>query len=129
MWISYQMDIQWNEAAERCWNFELWLYEQPAVARCCLSLKDRFDVDVVLLLLTAWLGTRGYILQQVDVREAMAKTALWRSAIVKRVRRARLESKRLSYSGGFEVSRFRERLKLSELEAERVELSLLADCI
>lgn len=116
-----------NEFAEDAWNFELWLYEQPGVSQCCLSLQSRYDVDVVLLLLSAWLGMKGCVLNKADIREAITQIAPWRSAIVKCVRGVRNNFGSLPYPKDLELSQLYEEIKLSELRAERIELFLLID--
>ncbi len=116
-----------NEFAEDAWNFELWLYEQPGVSQCCLSLQFRYDVDVVLLLLSAWLGMKGCVLNKAEIREAITQIAPWRSAIVKCVRGVRYNFESLRYPKDLELSQLYEEIKLCELRAERIELFLLID--
>lgn len=121
---GYGMNMGRNEFTEDCWNFELWLYEQPGVPQCRLSLQDRYDVDVVLLLLSAWLGMKSCVLSKADIHDAVTKITPWRSTIVKCVRGVRRKFGSLAYPKGFGLSQLYEEIKLSELRAERIELAV-----
>lgn len=128
LYISgHSMCMEQDDIANECWNFELWLYEQPGVSRCCLSLQDRYGVDVVLLLLCAWLGTKDCVLSEAEISEAATQIAPWRTTIVESLRRTRRNFQSLSYPDDPTLSRLYKQLKLSELTAERIEISLLSN--
>jgi uncharacterized protein len=124
---GHSMSMEQNDIANECWKFELWLYEQAGVSRCCLSLQDRYGVAVVLLLLCAWLGTKGRALSKAEIREAVTQVAPWRATIVECIRRVRRNFRSLSCPEHRDLSRLYKDIKLSELRAERIELTLLVN--
>lgn len=115
------------------WRFSLRLYGDPAVEAACLTLQERRGVDVNLLLLACWLGTRGIPLDREQVRILEQAVRPWRDQVLGPLRRVRQDLKiwlerpapGLS-AGGEEVRRLRERVKNEELEAEHVEQRMLA---
>jgi uncharacterized protein (TIGR02444 family) len=71
------------------WSFSLALYCRAPVAQACLSLQDRRNADVNLLLAICWLGSRGYEVSLDALNAAGAAVAPWNEGIVKQLRGAR----------------------------------------
>ena len=66
------------------WDFSLAVYGAEAVAPECLSLQDKFGIDVNLLLLCAYVGAvRGVTLTVGDIVAARAEVATGHKDIVK----------------------------------------------
>lgn len=71
------------------WSFSLALYCRAPVAQACLSLQDRRNADVNLLLAICWLGSRGYEVSLDALSAAADAVAPWNEAIIKPLRGAR----------------------------------------
>ena len=54
------------------WIYSLSTYGQENIAAGCLVLQDRFGLDVNLVLLCCWLGSRGTILDRAEAQQALA---------------------------------------------------------
>ncbi|MDN3556058.1 TIGR02444 family protein [Halomonas maura] len=107
-------------AAAPLWDFALALYGRPGVEAACLHLQDDAGVDVVELLWRCWLYHHG--LASGEAPEAVRRWQAEVTAPLRRRRRALKEEARHRA----DVAALRERLKASELEAEREALSRLA---
>lgn len=75
--------------AEEFWTFSLDFYERPNVAKACLSLQDRRGADVNLLLLSAYLASKGHVLDETHLSIADGMTAGWRAAVLQQLRQIR----------------------------------------
>jgi uncharacterized protein (TIGR02444 family) len=108
--------------AENFWEFSLAFYCQPQVAVALLSLQNRRDADVNMLLAVCWLATLGYQLPTsglIDIDQAVKP---WRDKVVRPLRDVRRRVK-----GDFteEVSKLDQQslhhtLLGAELDCERV---------
>lgn len=111
------------------WGFSLAVYGAEAVEPECLSLQDRFGLDINLLLLCAFVGAvHGVTLTADDIAAARAEAASWHDDIVKPLRAARrcLKTVALSEAGIAEAAaQLRTRVKAAEVESEYVEQLLL----
>jgi uncharacterized protein (TIGR02444 family) len=111
------------------WGFSLAVYGAEAVEPECLSLQDRFGLDINLLLLCAFVGAvHGVTLTADDIAAARAEAASWHDDIVKPLRAARrcLKTVALSEARIAEAAaQLRTRVKAAELESEYVEQLLL----
>src|SRR4029453_19462315 len=67
-------------SAEDFWTFSVDFYGKQNVAKACLSLQDRRDADVNLLLLSAYLAVKGHVLDDTHLSIADGMTAGWRAA-------------------------------------------------
>lgn len=76
-------------SAEDFWTFSLDFYERPNVGKACLSLQDRRGADVNLLLLSAYLASKGHILDETHLSIADGMTAGWRAAVLQQLRQIR----------------------------------------
>jgi uncharacterized protein (TIGR02444 family) len=115
--------------ASQFWTFSLAVYADAAVQKECLDLQDRFGVDVNLLLFCAFVGAaHGALLSEADVSNAAAAVGDWHRNIVTHLREVRRALKPFA-AGPSTISASAEALrnsvKASELEAERIEQTLL----
>ena len=76
-------------SAEDFWTFSLDFYGKQNVAKACLSLQDRRDADVNLLLLAAYLANKGHVLYDTHLSIADGMTAGWRAAVLLQLRQVR----------------------------------------
>lgn len=108
------------------WSFSLRVYAAPGVPDWCLAQQDRFGADVNVLLWAAWLGAGGRLLAAADIAAAEAATAPWRDGVVRPLRGARRAMRGdLGAVSAAVASDLRGRIKALELEAERLEQSVL----
>jgi uncharacterized protein (TIGR02444 family) len=113
-------------ASADLWSFSLRLYAAPGVADACLEAQDIHGADVNLLLWAAWLAVQGHDLTPAEVTEAEAATRPWRDEVVRTLRsvRRRLKSGPLP-APTMATESLRAQVKAAELEAERMQQSLL----
>jgi len=109
------------------WNFSVSVYRREGVAAACLSLQERRDADVNLLLYCCWLGAEGCRTLDADrLRRASAEVERWHREVVRSLRAVR---KRLKANpepaSGEQAARLRRSIGAVELEAERIEQILL----
>ncbi len=113
-------------ASADLWSFSLRLYAAPGVADACLTAQDSHGADVNLLLWAAWLALQGHALTAAEVAEAEAASRPWRELVVRPLRAVRRQLK----SGpppapDMGTESLRAQVKATELEAERMQQSLL----
>jgi uncharacterized protein (TIGR02444 family) len=111
------------------WNFSLEVYGGEGVARACLDLQDRREVDVNVLLFCCWLGASGRgRIDKPDLQGLIATVRDWQREVVKPLRLAR---RRLAegMAGAPEepAGLLRRRLADAEIEAEHIEQLMLAE--
>ncbi len=108
------------------WEFSQDLYGRPGVAEACLSLQDRRDLDVNILLYCCWAGLRGQALSMEALGACVDAVRPWQDQVVKPLRAARrwLKGQRTAPAGAAET--LRQAIKAQELEAERLEQLILA---
>lgn len=107
---------------ESLWSFSLSVYAAPSVAAACLDAQDGHDADVNLLLWAAWLAAQGHDLMPDELAEAQAATAPWRDEVVRPLRAVR---RRLKSAPGPDAESLRRQVKAAELEAERIQQTVL----
>jgi uncharacterized protein (TIGR02444 family) len=114
--------------AAELWTFALAFYAREGAAQACLALQERIgaDVDIVLFGLFALLR-KGVSLEAEDVRAVDALADGWRAEIVRPLRqlRTRLKSGPIPAPSA-STGKLRDRIKSIEIEAERIELDMLA---
>jgi uncharacterized protein (TIGR02444 family) len=71
------------------WEFSLAFYSGETVASACLSLQNRRDADVNMLLLCCWLATISGKLEDAGLRAAMAAVSDWRREVLQPLRATR----------------------------------------
>lgn len=111
------------------WRFALALYARPGVAQACLDLQDRREADVNLLLYAAWTGADlGFALTADAMAEARRAVADWHRDIVVPLRTVRRRLKTGPAPAPNEATdTLRKRVQAIEIEAERIEQSILQD--
>jgi uncharacterized protein (TIGR02444 family) len=107
-------------------QFALAVHDVEGVPAACVLLQDRFDLDVNVLLLGAFVGVRGKILAAEDVAAARAVVDAWHNEVVRPLRavRRRLKSGPAPAPDARTAS-LRRHVARSELDAELVELDEL----
>jgi uncharacterized protein (TIGR02444 family) len=119
------------ELEAESWAFALAIYARPGVAEACLALQNEAGVDVMLLLMATFAAVKRRTLLSTDEIRALDEACRpWREQIVRKLRTIRNELKtgpRPSPSEATEA--LRSKIKALELEAERFENQLLAECL
>ena len=120
-----ERDIHAAEAACALWDFAVRLYGEPGVGEACLTLQDRFGVDIPLLLWAAWLGDGADI---AALRAGDRAIGPWRARAVRPLRALRRHLRR-PVAGLDDEAResWRGSLKRLEIDAERLALGILAE--
>jgi uncharacterized protein (TIGR02444 family) len=106
------------------WTFACAFYGRPGVAAACLALQDEGGVDVPLLLYLIWCGRTGRRLDASALAGAEARIAPWRGQVIIPLRTIR-RAMRSDLLPGQVTDPLRERVKLAEIEAERLALVAL----
>jgi uncharacterized protein (TIGR02444 family) len=106
------------------WAFILKLYGDPEVQQACLRLQDGFGVDVSFLLTLLWHAAHGIGFDHGDVEALDQAIASWRSDVVTPLRTIRREIKPAAEHDAA-VAGLRTKIKLIEIEAEQIEITLL----
>jgi len=121
------------------WDFAVWAYAQPGVETACLSLQNRLNTDVNMVLFCAWLAYRGTPTTHLAayVGAALKLSRQWQGSLVGPLRTCRenlkgvIESSSLVGNDRAAAIALRERIKQSELELEQLQLlafhALVAD--
>ena len=108
-------------SAEDFWTFSLDFYGKQNVAKACLSLQDRRDADVNLLLLSAYLASKGHILDDTHLSIADGMTAGWRAAVLLQLRQVRRRLPKFTEEVPEEDRKtVKEKILEAELAAEQV---------
>jgi uncharacterized protein (TIGR02444 family) len=116
------MDTAKLELDNSFWRFSLAVYAADGVEDECLALQQEFDIDVNLLLFSAWIGSeRGINITQDDIRSADATIESWRNRVVRPLR----ETRRVLKQARTDREDFRRKVKALELEAEQIEQATL----
>jgi uncharacterized protein (TIGR02444 family) len=107
-------------------QFALAVHDVEGVPAACVLLQDRFDLDVNVLLLGAYIGVQGKTLGAEDVAAARAVVDAWHDEVVRPLRavRRRLKSGPAPAPDARTAS-LRRHVAGSELDAELVELDEL----
>lgn len=117
------------KAEAALWRFARALYAAPGVQDACLTLQDAFGENVPFALFAVWAARRGGM-SNAAATSAAADDAAWSAASVAPLRAIRRALKpRLAAFAALglpEAEAFRARIKALELEAEWLELALLA---
>ncbi len=111
--------------ADQFWAWSNTFYEQKEVQACCLSLQDRFGVNINLVLFCLWSAQhRKDALTHAFVQAAVLQAKTWDANIGALLRQARSALK--SAPGVAEMDDFAkiyDQAKALELEAERLHQS------
>lgn len=102
------------------WDFS-WALYQKGVSRCaCLSLQNRHGLDVNVILFCCWCAFRKELIGKSEMENVLRETDEWQRTVVAPLREIRQNLKHFSQSDKHQ-NLLRDRVKLLELEAERVE--------
>ena len=115
-----------KKTASPFWRFSLRIYGTPGVPPACLTLQDGSGVDVNVLLFGLFAASQGRQLSAGDVAAIAAAIDPWRLNAVVPLRGVRRFLK--DTPAGFEaqdIPALRQRVKMMELEAERVQQEVL----
>jgi uncharacterized protein (TIGR02444 family) len=107
------------------WRFSLALYGRPGVDGACLSLQQRHDLDVNLLLLCIWAGREGIRLSRAEVADLAQRVAAWQASVVQPLRAVRQWLKGQDAAPHAPAERLRDGIKAQELAAEQLEQAIL----
>lgn len=108
------------------WQFSLEFYGHREVEKCCLRLQDDCGIDINVLLYILWLAARQRQVSNADIAAMDAAVTGWRTEVVAPLRgiRRALQALGTGYTNTGANS-FRDRIKVVELEAEKVQQDLL----
>src|SRR2546423_689818 len=117
------------ELDNELWRFVGSLYAREGVSHACLTLQDKLGVDVDILLFAIFAQVkRGILLDTDDLASVDNLIREWRSEIVQVLRRVRTRLKAgPAPAPSLVAEKLRNRIKAAELEAEQIELTVLAD--
>ncbi len=110
------------------WSWAGKAYARPGVADTLLTLQDGAGLNVCILLWTCWAGERFEAAPEIVIRNANAAVSDWREHVTTKLRAARRAMKPFEEEPGYEnAAALRSAVKQCELDAERIEMSLLED--
>lgn len=119
-----------QDISEDLWRFAVRTYGQPGVTDACIELQDERGADVNMLLFSVWVGTTRGDLADVEFDSAARFSREWRDNVVAPQRSARrwMKSDGCGMSGVDRETCMeqRDRIKESELAAEKLQLKTLA---
>ncbi len=120
-----------SELEVESWAFALALYARPGVADACLALQNEAEVDVMLLLMATFATVKHRTLLTLDEIGTLDEACRpWREQIVRNLRaiRTALKTGPQPAPNG-QTEQLRSKVKALELEAEKLESKLLAECL
>ena len=105
------------------WDFSNQLYDREGIASVCLDLQDDYRLDVNLLLFCCWCAHFEKELPEEIWQRILGFSNEWRSQVVKPLRDVRKWMKLESspYSRETQFSVLRDRIKMDELAAEKIQ--------
>jgi uncharacterized protein (TIGR02444 family) len=117
------------ELDSELWRFVCSFYAGKGISPAFLTLQDKLGVDVDILLFAIFAQVkRGILLDRSDLGIVDNLVRDWRSEVVQVLRRARTRLKAgPAPAPSSATEALRNRVKATELEAEQIELAVLAD--
>jgi uncharacterized protein (TIGR02444 family) len=110
------------------WEFSLAVYSKPGVPDACLELQDKHGADVNIVLFMLWVADQGRRLSVEDIGKVAGLIAGWQNEVVRPLRVARRFLKVPAADWQLpETAALRARIKADELEAERLQQSVMAN--
>lgn len=111
------------------WQFALGVYGKPGVAECCLSLQDRYGVDINVLLMALFSAhVRDAALDDGALSDIDRAVRAWRDEVVRPLRSIR---RRLKHgptpAPNMATESLRTAVKDVELHAEQIEMAVIAN--
>jgi uncharacterized protein (TIGR02444 family) len=121
--------LPWDDTG--LWDFSLAVYARHEVAENCLILQELCSADVNLLLYACWIGVTGRgALSPEDLAQLSEAVSVWHTEVVVPLRRVRrwlkAPPRRVAHALA-EV--LRDQVKTAELDAERIEQTVLAESL
>ena len=111
--------------SERFWDYSLAVYGRPGFAEAGLGLQARLGADINMLLLCCWHATSGRgELAGEELLRLIARVRDWRETVIEPLRAMRRSLKAHPLPDAQEL---RDRIEACELEAERIEQSMLEE--
>lgn len=108
------------------WAFSLQVYADPIVAEACLELQDTYDADVNVVLFVLWHGVNHYRFDTRTLEAIDQRIGPWRRQIVQPLRVVRRALREAPESWlQPEAENLRHEIKRGELEAERLQQTML----
>jgi len=125
------MNSRSKELEAESWAFALAIYARPGVPEACLALQNEAGVDVMMLLTATFAAVKHRIVLTPDEIKAMdAACRPWREQVVWRLRAVRTDLKTGPRPApSHETEQLRSKVKALELEAEKRQNQLLAECL
>lgn len=115
-------------AAPSFWEFSLSVYSKPGVPEACLELQDKHGADVNIVLFMLWVADQRRRLSAEDIGKVAKLIAGWQNEVVTPLRVARRFLKTPAAAWQLEeTAALRARIKADELEAERLQQSVMAN--
>ena len=111
------------------WDFTTWAYKLPGVEKACLSLQNRLNADVNIVLFCCWLAYRGTGTSNLAnyLAGALKLSRDWQRSLIEPLRTARKNVKDMGENGTIPeadrdaVFAVGERIKQCELELEQLQ--------
>jgi uncharacterized protein (TIGR02444 family) len=107
------------------WKFSLHFYRDAEVQVTCLALQDKYGADVNLLLYLLWRAGAGDAFDLNAIERLNASVEPWRSAAIAPLRAMRRTLKGKILPDTEAQQNFQNKVKVMELEAERLEQEYL----
>ncbi|NYT67602.1 TIGR02444 family protein [Pusillimonas noertemannii] len=114
---------------DELWEFSLSTYKMQGVSTACLRLQDEYDLDVNVLLLCLFAGSRGHTLSVQDFTLIETRVSPWRKSIIQVLRAARRSLKSERRSSGKIIEDLYTDVLATELKAEQYEQYLIASTV
>ena len=117
-----------HDLAGALWTFAVDLYGRPGIADACLLLQDTCRADVCLLLFALFVARERRRVLEADELEVLdAAVADWRSEVIFPLRSLRNRMKAGPHPApSAATDALRQRVKSAEIDAEQIELAVLA---
>ena len=110
-----------NVSQNPFWDFTLRVYGAPGVQAACLTLQDRFGLDVNLALYCLWCGAGGPgRLDETALQAAGAAVQAWQQDVIQALRAVRNRLKQPPWSGYAGAPDLRKQVLAVELAAEKI---------
>jgi len=113
-----------DDESDEFWRFAIAVYGAPGVSDECLAAQNENGCDVCMLLAAAFSALEGRLPDASTLAQWDGVVAAWRSGIVRPLRAVRDTLKPRQEQPT--VARLRKSVLADELEAERIELTMLA---
>jgi uncharacterized protein (TIGR02444 family) len=110
------------------WTFALDLYRRPGVADACLLLQDKASFDISFLLFILFVAENyRFVVDRADLAKLDRTIAPWRDEVIRPLRSIRRRMKGgPAPAPGPATEALRDHIKAAEIQAEQIELAVLA---